>query len=206
MKKSNDIVKIELLYRLDGLLIESGKFYSIRESVHFHEDVKINQFIQAMFNYLFNFLFIPNKHNTLFLSDLKNNGLVLFREFIEKKYINNVEILNKIEAFKIDDMITNRYNATIFQSKYINDYLKCINKNKNVKKILLFIISDKFKDKMYEFINNEFNKTFERYSINDEEINYLFKESSLCIEKIIEEQNNIKILELWESAMTIKCE
>lgn len=193
-----------LLSKLEGLTTDCGKVYWIRSAIYLDEDVCVNQFIQARLNFVFNYLFMPNEQNTLALRAIIPSSFVLLRDFVEKKYINSAQILHVVNTISANSSIQQRYNATLFLSKYINDYFEFLNKKRMAIDVFSIIKLDYVKNKFIKYIMNGFNEAHKRYAINKSEIDKLFDKSDLCISKVIKDKLRVIITQPWESAIYIK--
>ena len=196
----------KLFSKLEGLTIESSKFYWLRMQAYKHDiisqmkysttiEAACNEaFLQALLNCYFDVLLNPTERITC--SCL--NKLISFRDFIKDTYANAHDILEKWEH--IDDNLLARYNITMYMQQYVDAYLAVINKsNYNVFEHLLCDVLNK----LLAFLPY-FNINFPNHQFSENEITYLtenFKQLALLHIK-----SNVKceFYQPWTSAIYVK--
>ncbi len=127
----------EQLRNLEGLSIESGKFYWIRSALNIcpmlcnQENHLINQFAQAMFNHLFNYLFVfsENEQHTNILKGLQIKEIVLYHDFIKQNYgiAEYINVSNIWKNVNFADDISVRFKVVTKMVPYLKKYLLYLN-------------------------------------------------------------------------------
>ncbi len=210
-----------LCSKLEGLSIETGKFYWMRmqgydpniirltyNNTDFIEICCHETFFQALLNCYFNDVLVPTRCN-----DRCNchDNLLSLDDFIKNKYKSSIEDLldtqQNDEVLKLNELgndssINKRYKMTVYMKEYVDAYLKYLSENNNIFECLRQHVIDK----LIDFIQNNFNKQYEDYKITNDEQQYLIENFNQLIELHIKSNFKCTFSQPWSSAIYVMYE